>query len=201
VHLTCKLPPGIKINDSNLVDSSQFICLTIGPAFLTASIYLCLTRIIIVHGQQFSRFRPRTYSLVFVGVDLVCLILQAIGGAFAATATTKAEGDMGAHIMIGGLAFQIFSLLMFMALWVDFDLRVRRAKSTDAGSANDEVLELSELRASFRFKAFKAGKISLRLFYYSNKGIRALGCSNLHISSLYLSSCGAPRRLWQRRCK
>jgi RTA1 like protein len=96
-----------------------------------------------------------------VACDLVCLILQAIGGSIAATANTKANGDMGAHIMIGGLGFQIFSLLMFMLLWVDFNLRMRKAKSMDAGSTEDEALELSEVKATFKFKAFKAGEFRL----------------------------------------
>lgn len=119
----------------------------------------------------------------------MCLVLQAIGGSFAATATTKADGDMGAHIMIGGLAFQVFSLLMFMILWVDFNLRVRKAKATDAGSADEELLELAEVRASFKFKAFKAGGFHFRRpLYLADELERSLGCGDIHLPSLHLPS-------------
>lgn len=36
------------------------ICLTIGPAFLAAAIYVCLGRIVVVYGEAISRIRPRT---------------------------------------------------------------------------------------------------------------------------------------------
>ena len=38
------------------------VCLTIAPAFLSACIYLCLGRIIVVYGEHVSRFRPRSYA-------------------------------------------------------------------------------------------------------------------------------------------
>ena len=60
--------------------------------------------------------------------------------------------------MIAGLAFQIFSLIVFMGLWMDFTLRVRRARSADARAEGEEALELADVRGSFKFKAFKAGK-------------------------------------------
>ena len=136
----------------------QFICLTIAPAFLTASIYLCLARIIIVHGEQHSRLKPRTYSLLFVGCDFLSLVLQAVGGALAATADTIQDVDRGINVMIAGLAFQVFSLLLFMALWGDFALRARKRSAADVGSPSEDVLGFAEVRASFRFKAFKAGE-------------------------------------------
>ncbi|KID59619.1 RTA-like protein, partial [Metarhizium hybridum] len=42
------------------------ICLTIGPAFLSAAIYLSLSRLIAVHGAYLARFAPRTYTIIFV---------------------------------------------------------------------------------------------------------------------------------------
>lgn len=59
---------------------SQLIGLTIGPAFLSAAIYLCLGRIAIVYGAHTSRIKPRLYSKTFMAGDIVSLILQAAGG-------------------------------------------------------------------------------------------------------------------------
>jgi hypothetical protein len=72
-------------------DSNNFLIylvyLTIAPAFLSASVYLCLSRIVIIYGENVSRFRPRTYTLFFTCCDFFSLLLQAIGGAIASIAT------------------------------------------------------------------------------------------------------------------
>lgn len=141
----------------------QFVCLTIAPAFLTASIYLCLTRIVIIQGPGFSRLAPRTYSILFVGCDIVSLLLQAIGGAMTSNAKTLQKEDLGIHIMIAGMSFQIFSLLLFMGLWAEFALRMRAGAAT-RGTDGDAELEFAKLRSSFRFKAFQIAVFSSALF-------------------------------------
>ena len=103
------------------------ICLTIAPAFLSGGIYLCLSRIIIVYGEHLARFKPRTYTIIFVCSDIFALVLQAIGGALADTADTGSDlQQTGINIMIAGLAFQVVSLTIFIALCLDFGWRVMR---------------------------------------------------------------------------
>ncbi|KAL0258566.1 phospholipid-translocating ATPase rsb1 [Diplodia seriata] len=106
------------------------ICLTIGPAFLSAAIYLCLGRIVVVYGQHVSRIAPRTYAIIFVCCDLLSLILQAAGGALTATAD-KDQPDLrntGVNIMIAGLATQVASLAAFILLCAEFAWRVVQNK-------------------------------------------------------------------------
>ena len=78
--------------NSNPFTKSNFlmylVTLTIAPAFLSAAIYLCLARIVVVYGEERSRFRPRTYTILFCSCDFLALLLQAIGGAIASIATT-----------------------------------------------------------------------------------------------------------------
>ena len=51
----------------SIADPSRYlICITIAPVFITASIYLCLARIIVVYGEHLSRFRPRFYTITFI---------------------------------------------------------------------------------------------------------------------------------------
>lgn len=126
------------------------IPLTIGPAFLTGSIYLCLSRIIIVYGEHISRLKPRTYAIVFMCSDFVSLLLQAAGGAIAAVATTQSLGNTGRYIMVAGLAFQVLSLVLFMLLWLDLLVRLRRM-GKDRRSERMRHLQMSV----FRFKAFQ----------------------------------------------
>lgn len=131
------------------------ICLTIGPAFLSASIYICLGRIVTIYGESVSRLRPRTYTIVFVTCDLVSLIMQAVGGAI----TSIADSDQydlaqaGINIMIAGLASQVASLALFTALCLDFAWKVFK-NPNDLNPDNS----MRKLRQSPRWKAFLAGK-------------------------------------------
>jgi hypothetical protein len=108
------------------------VCLTIGPAFFSASIYLCLSRLVIVYGQDIARFSAKMYTLVFICCDVISLGLQAAGGGIAASAIGgSAEEQSGVNVMIAGLSFQVVSLALFMVLGLDFVLAARRAKQRE----------------------------------------------------------------------
>ena len=113
------------------------ICLTIAPVFLTASIYLTFTRLILLHGPALARFKPQTYTYIFIACDILALVLQAAGGALADTAANGGTGQVGIDIMIAGLASQVVSLVAFAGLVADFVWRVRR----DGGGAGGRSRE------------------------------------------------------------
>ncbi|KAI0126740.1 RTA1 like protein-domain-containing protein [Xylariales sp. AK1849] len=109
---------------------TYLIPLTIAPAFITASIYLCLARIIYIldPNLRHTRLKPMTYTKIFVTFDLLALILQGAGGGLAATANDKKGSDLGVNVMIAGLAFQVFSILIFTGLCADFAWRLRKSR-------------------------------------------------------------------------
>lgn len=134
-------------------DTRYLVCLTIGPAFLSACIYLCLSRIIIVYGPDIARFSPRVYTLVFIACDVASLILQAAGGGTTASAGAGTSlQQTGIDIMIAGLVCQVFSLALFMLLGLDFARCVRRA-GRSARSAS-----FASLREARIFSLFLLGK-------------------------------------------
>lgn len=106
---------------------TYLIPLTIGPVFLAAALYLCLSRIVVVYitekEKSFSLLKPRTYTLLFIGCDIVSLVLQAVGGAIAAVADDRVKIRKGSNIMVGGLSAQVASLLLFMGLSLEFGHR------------------------------------------------------------------------------
>lgn len=128
------------------------ILLTIGPAFLTASIYLCLARIIVVYGPQYARFKPRTYSIVFMCSDFLALVLQGAGGGIASTAADSDQklAQSGVNIMIAGLAWQVFSLTAFVVAAADYASSLRKARTRD-GYITGQYRSLTESR---KWKAF-----------------------------------------------
>jgi len=119
----------IMLND-NIFSFNGFLIylipLTIAPAFITASIYLCLARVIYIVDPNLmhTRLKPMTYTKIFVTFDIISLVLQGAGGGVAATANDKKGSDMGVNIMIAGLAFQVVSLLIFIGLCSDFAWRL-----------------------------------------------------------------------------
>ena len=61
---------------------------------IAAGIYLCLARIVVVYdgdGGGVARWRPRNYTLFFLGWDFLSLLLQAIGGAIASLAVLQSK--------------------------------------------------------------------------------------------------------------
>lgn len=104
----------------------QLVCLTIAPALISAPVYLSLGRIVKAYGRPFSLLAPRTYAIIFICSDLISLILQAFGGALAATGKTQHKVDTGVHVLVAGLAFQVLSLFIFMALATHLWSRVRK---------------------------------------------------------------------------
>ena len=125
------------------------ITLTIAPVFIAAAIYLCLTRMIGLYGDHLSRFRPRTIAIAFMCSDFLSLVLQAIGGALADTASTHHAARIGIDIMIAGLLLQALSLAAFLIFVVDFSLSVRKGTL-------DPTPAKQAMRNSALFKVFTA---------------------------------------------
>ncbi|KXH67481.1 RTA1 like protein [Colletotrichum salicis] len=139
---------------NNPFDFNNFIIylvpLTIAPAFLAGALYLCLSRIIIVHGQHISRFSPRTYAITFMTSDFISLVLQGAGGGIAATADTHSGSETGRAMMVAGVVFQVVSLLVFMLLWLEFVFRLRKTTEGNKGGSL-----FADLRSTKKFHWFQ----------------------------------------------
>ncbi|KAI1625272.1 RTA1 like protein-domain-containing protein [Exophiala viscosa] len=118
------------------------ITLTIAPALISASIYQSLGVVITKRDPLISRIKPTNYTPIFVSFDVVCLILQAAGGAWAAEGVREEDRrkvPTGTHIMLGGLALQVASLAAFMVLSSDY--AVRYWKKHYAGTQKARALD------------------------------------------------------------
>ncbi|KAF4462219.1 parasitic phase-specific psp-1 [Fusarium albosuccineum] len=137
---------------------AQIICITIGPAFLSAGMYLCLGRIVVVYGEDNSRLPAKWYTRLFIPCDLVSLALQAAGGIFASVALQEKKYESiitGDNIMIAGLVFQVFTLVVFISLCADFVFCVRRRKhQIGTRVALPQNPGICHIRDSWQFKGF-----------------------------------------------
>ena len=173
----------------------NIICLTIGPAFLTASIYLCLARIIMAYGSANARFKPAVYTTTFMLGDFVSLVLQGAGGGIASTAN---GGSSGTNIMIAGLAFQVASLFFFILLSLDFAVCLRRGR----GARN---ADFQRLTGSLKWKGFLLGEFrsaSSRCLSETDAPVRSLGGRHRdHLHPLLLPRGRALQGLRVRLCQ
>ena len=165
--------------------------MTIGPAFFSAAIYLCLARIITVYGEGFSRFSPRTYTITFMIADFVALIFQAAGGAILG-GEDPTKTDAGLAIIKTGLAAHLAAISIFVILASELGFRIHRNR--DAWNPN-----FKELQRSWRFKMFLICKSQPRVPLYSNFLTipRPCGCCPLHPDQNLIPSCRAQWRLRQ----
>lgn len=163
---------------SNPFANSNFVmyicCLTIGPAFFTASIYLCLSRIVVIYSQKAARFQPKTYTF-FIFCDIVSLALQGAGGGVAATATTASMNITGKDLLIAGLVFQVVSLSIFTLLCLDLSVAFRNAPLNPA---------FASLRSSTKFLVFLGTLAGATLFIYVRSCFRVAELSQGFHSSL-----------------
>jgi len=136
----------------------QIVCLTIAPAFMAGGIYLCLRRVVYAFGPENSRISPEAYTRIFIPCDFFSLLLQATGGGMASVASHQNRSvKPGDNIMVAGLAFQVFTLLIFMILCTDFALRTRKRYKSMGEDAFDQNPLYATMRGSWRFKGFLTG--------------------------------------------
>lgn len=126
----------------------QIICLTLAPAFLMGGVYYLLAKLAMVYGPQFSPLKPMHYSLIFILCDLVSIVIQAAGGGLAAVAVQNGENTQpGTHVMVAGMAFQVFSVVLFIGFFSHFMWQIYRNRRSAEFNP-----EYSALRATRAFK-------------------------------------------------
>ncbi|KAF3019672.1 hypothetical protein E8E14_003237 [Neopestalotiopsis sp. 37M] len=108
----------------------QYFFIVTAPVFLAAGIYTILSAVIsrVESGRQYAFLSPKAIIWFFVVSDVVSTILQITGAALIGVRESAREDPTTANnILLGGLAYQVFSLGIFLILTAVFVLRGRRA--------------------------------------------------------------------------
>ncbi|KAL5596247.1 hypothetical protein FOVSG1_009936 [Fusarium oxysporum f. sp. vasinfectum] len=71
----------------------QLFLLMLAPTFIAAAISVTFKHLVIYYGNQWSPIRPRWYPWIFVGSDVISVLIQAVGCAFAAMASSGDKKD------------------------------------------------------------------------------------------------------------
>lgn len=110
----------------------QYFFIVTAPVFLTASIYVCLNKLIAwarEKGYDASRRRwlhPRFVLWGFVSADIVTIIIQVTGAAMIGNRTSAGKDPTTANnILLVGLALQTFAFTSFLLILVIFTLSLQ----------------------------------------------------------------------------
>ncbi|ONH65364.1 Sphingoid long-chain base transporter RSB1 [Cyberlindnera fabianii] len=133
----------------------QIVCLTIAPCFIMAGIYFLLAQFVMVYGQKYAILKPIWYSYIFIACDIVSLLVQGTGGGIASAAAKRYEsGQTGTDIMVGGLAFQVVSMSVFLLMYGHFFWKIKYLRSGFKEMENQFPEEFASIRAKPSFKWF-----------------------------------------------
>ena len=116
-----------KVDPYNVLDFVlQYFFIVVAPVFFSAAIYTILSVLINRLGRQYAPLSPRLILIIFITCDVISTIVQVMGAALIGVKESKRESpDMPNHILTAGLAFQVLTFAIFIALTSVFLWRAR----------------------------------------------------------------------------
>jgi hypothetical protein len=114
----------------------QTLLLLVAPALFAASIYMELSRIILlVDGESHALIKKKWLTKLFVCGDVASFLMQGGGGGIQASGTESAL-KTGSRLVVGGLFIQLFFFGCFIAVAVHFDIAMHKVPTTRAQSSD-----------------------------------------------------------------
>lgn len=105
----------------------NYFFIVTAPVFLAAGIYTILSALIPRLGPQYSFLPPKVILWFFIVSDVIATGVQITGAALIGVRQSNREDPTSANnILLGGLAYQVFSLGIFVILTGSFFFRARR---------------------------------------------------------------------------
>lgn len=105
---------------------SSFLVL-LGPLWINAFIYMTLGRMIWLYLQPSAvvfGVRAKNMARIFVGCDILALLIQAVGGSIIQPGESENLVMDGIHIYMGGVGMQLLSMFIFLAFVIQFHTQV-----------------------------------------------------------------------------
>lgn len=115
----------------------QYFFIVVAPVFISASIYVCLSKLIgwaAAEGGFDTRsrawLRPKLILWGFVACDVVATVLQIAGAGLIGSAESHRKSPAVPNdILLAGLVFQTFAFTIFLSLFAVFVVSLYRDRS------------------------------------------------------------------------
>ncbi|EED18725.1 conserved hypothetical protein [Talaromyces stipitatus ATCC 10500] len=105
------------------------IGLTLGPTFLSSSLYLGISALLRHYRSTcFSPIGPRSFTTLFILGDFACLCFIGVGGSLAAI---YAQNPIGVDLMLAGLATQVMVTAIFCVLLLVLHSEIHKKAKKD----------------------------------------------------------------------
>lgn len=102
----------------------QALLILLAPILFAASVYMILSRIIRATGSEdYSIVRIKWLTKLFVGGDVLCFAVQALGGGMLSGADTAEDSKRGETVILAGLVLQIIIFAFFLVVAIIYDKR------------------------------------------------------------------------------
>jgi hypothetical protein len=113
---------------------------------------------------------------IFLTADIVSLVLQAIGGGWAASVTPSP--DAASNLMLAGIAFQLGVMIIFVFIGLDFCLRIWKNKPYGSrviklGATNSNNIEMGTRQ--FDNESRRTSETHLKETHLNGTGMGASG--------------------------
>ncbi|KAK7749977.1 hypothetical protein SLS62_008086 [Diatrype stigma] len=103
----------------------QLLGVGLAPVWYCAAIYVTLSDTIAYLSPSLSRLPPKAIYCIFIPCDLFSIVFQAVGTGM--SAKSHGETKLGVNLALFGVAFQLFSLTVFLVFFTDYLTRYIRA--------------------------------------------------------------------------
>ncbi|KAF9046648.1 RTA1 like protein-domain-containing protein [Panaeolus papilionaceus] len=112
----------------------QITLCILAPTPLIAANFIILGDIIKYLGPAYSRLSPRMYAILFCTCDVASLFIQGAGGGIASSANTPDGAKSGSNIMLVGIVFQLFVIIVYSFCGLEFFIRHARGTPLQAST-------------------------------------------------------------------
>ncbi|KAM0330918.1 hypothetical protein ACHAQA_003874 [Verticillium albo-atrum] len=160
----------------------QNMTLILGPTLIAAAISITFKHLVVWYGAEHSWLRPSLYPWVFVGTDMISILVQSAGGGLSAMSSEDpAMMDVANTMLIGGTVFQVVNMSLCGGLMLHFLWRRRRAnrgRSRLGSMGHESMAQLTpEGHAKTGDRAFSNPRAEYRVSTF----VRAIACAYIAI--------------------
>ncbi|PYI18052.1 RTA1-domain-containing protein [Aspergillus japonicus CBS 114.51] len=123
----------------------NYFFIVTAPVFLAAGIYTILSGLIPRLGRQYALLPPRVILWFFITSDVISTVVQIAGAVLVGVRESRQlDPSVANQILLGGLAYQVFAMTVFIVVAAGFLVRARRVIWTMKGRRKGEGHEGTE---------------------------------------------------------
>ncbi|PVH74825.1 hypothetical protein DL98DRAFT_551951 [Cadophora sp. DSE1049] len=145
------------------------LSILLAPLWMNAFSYMVLGRMIhfYIPTHRLLRLKASTFATCFVLLDIICFIIQLIGGGMAGVGAPPEQMKKGLDIYKAGIALQEVFVIFFIGLAAMFQLMMRRLERSDILPIEKKTWPRL-LYAVYASLIFISARIIFRLVEFSN---------------------------------